>query len=95
MVVALLAEKTLAFSMAEPIVNIARGFSKDPQALAKLHLFQTTALYKMVYGTRKTFNDNLFKTFQTTPFTLNMDEATALNNCRVFFFFFFYDIIYT
>ena len=83
MVTAFLAETSLAYSMAEPIIDMARKLSKDPQALAKLHLFRTTASYKMVYGTSKTVNNNLVKTLQTTPFALNMDEATASNNSRV------------
>ena len=60
-----------------------RELSKNRQTLAKLHLFQTTASYKMLYGTNKTFNDKLVKTLQTAPFALNMDEATASNNSRV------------
>ena len=48
MVTAFLAEKSLEFRMAEPIIDMAQELSKDPQALAKLHLFRTTASYKMV-----------------------------------------------
>ena len=68
MVTAFLAEKSLAFSMAEPIIDMVQELSKDPQALAKMHLFQTMASYKMVYGTSKTFDDNLVKTLPTTLF---------------------------
>ena len=32
-------EKSVSFSLAEPIVDMARELSRDPQALAKLHLF--------------------------------------------------------
>ena len=83
MVTAFQVEKSLAFSMAEPIIDMAREISKNRQTLAKLHLFQTAASYKMLYGTNKTFNDKLVKTLQTAPFALNMDEATASNNSRV------------
>ena len=83
MVTAFQVEKSLAFSMAEPIIDMARELSKNRQTLAKLHLFQTAASYKMLYGTNKTFNDKLVKTLQTAPFALNMDEATASNNSRV------------
>lgn len=69
--------------MTEPIINMARELSKNRQTLAKLHLFRTTASYKMLYGTKKTFNDKLAKTLQTAPFALNMDEATAWNNSRL------------
>ena len=83
MVTAFLPEKSLGFSMAEPIIDMAWELSKDSQTLAKLYLFQTMPLYKMVHGTSKTVNDNLVKTLQTTPFALKMDEATALINSRV------------
>ena len=68
MVAAFLAEKSSAFSMLEPIIDMVQELSKDPQALAKLHLFETMASYKIVYGASKTFNDNLVKTLPTTPF---------------------------
>ena len=42
MVTAFLTEKSLAFNMAEPIIDMARGLSKDPQTLTKLHLFRKT-----------------------------------------------------
>ena len=66
---AFITEKSLYFTLAEPIIDLAKELSKDPQALAKLHLFRTTASYKMVYGTGKTLTDNLVKTLKTTPFS--------------------------
>ena len=83
MMTAFIAEKSLSFTLAEPIIDLAKELSKDPQVLAKLHLFRTTASYKMVYETGKTLTDNLVKTLKTTPFSLNMDEATAQNNNRI------------
>ena len=83
MVTAFLAEKSLSFNLAEPMIDMARELARDPQALSKLHLFRTTASYKLVYGTSKTFNDKLVEVLQTTPFSLNMDEATATNNTRI------------
>ena len=62
MVTAFLAEKSFAFSISEPIIDMARELSKDPLALAKLYLFRTTTSYKIVYITSKTVNDNFLKT---------------------------------
>ena len=83
MVTAFLVEKSMAFSMVEPIIDMEWELSKDPQALAKLHLFRTMASSKMVYGTSKTVNNNLVKSLQTTLIALNMDEATAPSNSRM------------
>ena len=78
-VTAFLVEKSLAFIMAEPIIDMAQELSKDLQTLPKLHLFGTMASYKMVYGTRKTFNDNVVKTLQITPFAaLNYSKMCAV-----------------
>ena len=62
MVTAFITEKSLSFSMAEPVIELAKELAKDSQDLAKLHMFRTTASYKMVYGKGKTLNDNLIKT---------------------------------
>ena len=77
MVLAFVAEKSLSFSMAADIVNIAKELSKDPKVLNKIQVARTTSSYKMSHGLAKNFDFELCEKLRSCSFSLNLDEATS------------------
>lgn len=75
MILGVIAENGLPFSMGQVIIDTAKELIKDPHALDKVALSRTAASYKMRFGLEKTYSENL-------PFSLNMDESFSNNHKR-------------
>ena len=76
-------QHSLFLCVVDPIVQLAKEFSKDPTTLLKLHMHQTTTSNKL-FGVSKTMQDQLVVKLKNVPFSLNLDEATSTNLLRVF-----------
>ena len=76
-------QHSLFLCVVDPIVQLAKKFSKDPTTLSKLHMHQTTTSNKL-FGVAKTMQDQLVMKLKNVPFSLNLDEATSTNLLRVF-----------
>ena len=83
LVLGVLAEHSLPFSMAEVIVNVSKELSADKKALNHLVMKRASASYKMKFGIAKTFLQATIENLKSTKFSLNIDEATSVNNMRV------------
>ena len=62
---------------------IAKEFTKDPKALSRLHMYRTSASYKLTHGLSKSLHERLMSKLKEMPFSMNLDEATS-NLLRVF-----------
>lgn len=78
-----IAEKSLPFSLVPDLLDLVKCFSKDKKALDRTHMSRTAASYKLRLGLAKTFADNLSTDLRDTFFSLNIDESTSANNCRI------------
>ena len=76
-------QHSLFLCVVDPIVQLAKEFSKDLTTLSKLHMRRTTALYKL-FSVAKTMQDQLVVKQKNVPFSLNLDEATSTNLICVF-----------
>lgn len=83
MLLAFIAEHSLPLSLAPQLVNLTKACSRDPQALSQVSLSKTSAAYKIKHGLSKTITDALIFDLQSTPFSLNIDEATSSNTKKV------------
>ncbi|XP_061574023.1 uncharacterized protein LOC133440720 [Cololabis saira] len=83
LVLGTLAEHSLPFTTADIIVRVAKELAKDPKALENVHLEASTASYKMRFGLQKTFTEKTVEAIQSSPFSLNLDEATTASNKKV------------
>lgn len=83
MVISFIAEKSLAFSIAPDIIELAKALATDKKALDKLSMHRTAASYKLQYGVAKTFKEKLFEDLKTSFFSLNMDESTSKNHQKI------------
>ncbi|KAG5276736.1 hypothetical protein AALO_G00109140 [Alosa alosa] len=83
MVLGVLAENSLPFSVAPVIVELAQTLALDKVALQGIKLSRTAASYKMVYGLGRTFSDRIFANMRRFLFSLNVDESTSNNNKKV------------
>ncbi|GBN78845.1 hypothetical protein AVEN_147570-1 [Araneus ventricosus] len=83
LILGVIAEHNLPFSMAPVLVNVSKALAEDKKALNHLSLSRNCASYKMKFGVAKTFLQDTLKNLQTIKFSLNLDEATSNNNMRV------------
>ena len=83
MLLGFLAEKSLCFTLAQPIIDLSKELASDPKALNALSMDRNTASYKMRFGLAKTLQDELFEDLRNSFFSLNIDEATSDNKQRV------------
>lgn len=83
MFLAVMAEHSMPLTIAPILVDLARAASRDPQALARLQLSPASAAYKIQYGLADTIFSSLIDDLKSTPFSLNIDEATSSNNKKV------------
>lgn len=74
-----LAEKSLPFSLAPDIIDLAKALSQDRKVLNQMTMHRTAASYKMRYGVAKTFQEKLLDDLKKTFFSLNLDESTSNN----------------
>lgn len=79
MLVSFLAEKSLPFSLAPDILELAKALSNDRKALSELKMHHTAATYKLQYGVAKTFQEKLSEDLKKNYFSLNIDESTSNN----------------
>lgn len=83
LVLGVLAEHNLPFSMAEVLIDVSKTLSEDKKALNHLNMKRASATYKMRFGVAKTFSDATIENLRKLHFSLNIDEATSTNNMRV------------
>ena len=83
MVLGVLAEHSLPFTMAPVLVELAQTLALDKVALNSMKLSRTAATYKMVHGLGRTFSERTFSNLRKYPFSLNLDESTSNNNKKV------------
>lgn len=83
MILSTMAEHSMPLTFAPVLVELARTCSRDPKALAQVQLSSCSAAYKLKYGLAKTILESLILDLQSTPFSLNIDEATSSNNKKV------------
>ena len=83
LVLAVIAENSLPFTMAPVLVNMAKTLALDKHALAGLTMDRTTASYKLRFGLSKTIMNETIKNLNVSKFSLNIDEATSNNKKRV------------
>lgn len=80
MILSTAAEHSLPMTMAQVFVDVARECSKDITALAKMELGRTSATYKLRFSVAEACTQHLVDELCTTPFSLNIDEATSSSN---------------
>lgn len=61
MLLGFLAEKSLPFTIAEDLLDLAKALSTDKKALNSMSMHRTSASYKIRYGLAKTFADSLIE----------------------------------
>lgn len=83
MVLGVLAERSLPFSIAPVILELAQTLVLDKVALQGMKLSRTAAAYKMVHGFGRTYAERTFSNLRRIPFSLNIDESTTNNNKKV------------
>lgn len=83
MVLAVLPENSLSFSVAPVIVELAQTLAMDKVALQGIKLSHTVTSYKMVHGQGQTFSERVFSNTRIFPFSLNVDESSSNNNKKV------------
>ena len=83
MFLSVIADNTLATTIAPVLVQLVQETSKDSAALAKVELGRTAAAYKLKYGVAKSITDGIVVELQMSPFLLNVDEATGTSHKKV------------
>jgi len=83
MVLGVLAEHSLPFTMSPVLIQLSKALSDDPKALQLLSMDRTSASYKMRFGLGETFLNKTLKNISECPYSLNMDESTSNNLMRV------------
>ena len=83
MVLATAAEQGWSLSSIPVVIDLAKNLASDPEVLSNLKMDRTTASYKMKHGLAFTIRQRTVKVMQTQPFSLNIDEATSSNTCKV------------
>ncbi|GBM40158.1 Breast carcinoma-amplified sequence 3 [Araneus ventricosus] len=83
LILGVIAEHNLPFSMAPVLVNVSKTLAEDKKALNHLSLSRNCASHKMKFGVAKTFLQDTLKNLLTIKFSLNLDEATSNYNMRV------------
>ena len=83
MVLGVLAEHNLPFTMAPALIDTAKELVKDKKVLDDLTMDRTTASYKMQYGLKKTVMEKTLHNIKSSSFSLNIDEATSSGNKKV------------
>jgi hypothetical protein len=83
LILGILAEKNLPFSMAPVLIDASKALAADKKALSQLKMSRATASYKMRHGLAKTFLDETVENLKCNKFSLNIDEATSANSLRV------------
>ncbi|GBN86469.1 hypothetical protein AVEN_55107-1 [Araneus ventricosus] len=80
LILGVIAEHNLPFSMAPVLVNVSKALAEDKKALNHLSLSRNCTSYKMKFGVAKIFLQDTLKNLQTIKFLLNLDESTSYNN---------------
>lgn len=83
MILSVMAENNISFSVVPDIVKLIQECSRDPKALARVTLNRVTAAYKLKYGLADYFQHAIISCMKECPFSLNLDEATSSNNKKV------------
>ncbi|XP_029624602.1 uncharacterized protein LOC115203766 isoform X2 [Salmo trutta] len=83
MVLGVLAEHSLSFTIAPVIVELAQNLAIDKVALERMKLSTTVASYKMVHGLVRTFSKRTFSNLSWFPFFFYLDESTSNSNKKV------------
>ena len=83
MLLAFLAEKSLPFTLASEILELAKNLSKGRKALSQMKMKRTAATYKLEYGLAKTFQEQLYEDLRKNFFSLNIDESTSSNSQKI------------
>lgn len=68
-------EHNLLLSMSKPLTDLAQEFSNDKEALERLSMNRTTALYKLIFSFSKTVEDAHLEELLVSSFSLYIDEA--------------------
>ena len=77
MILGFIAENSLPVSIASSLTDLIKEVSRDPKALVKVALSKQIAINKMNYGLAKTFTATIVDKLKSTPFSLNIDEASS------------------
>ncbi|GFO36923.1 hypothetical protein PoB_006342800 [Plakobranchus ocellatus] len=83
MILSMMAENNISFSVAPKLVELIRECCNDPKALAGVALDRCVAAYKLKYGVSDFFTTGIIECMKTCPFSLNIDEATSSSNKKV------------
>ena len=78
------AENSLSFSFAPKLIQFAKECARDPKALDKLEMSQTTVAYKLTEGVSLCYRKKVVQTMKTVPFSINIDECVSSNFRKVF-----------
>ncbi|GFN88405.1 hypothetical protein PoB_001491100 [Plakobranchus ocellatus] len=83
MILSMMAENNISFSVAPRLVELIRECCNDPKALAGVALDRCVAAYKLKYGVSDFFTTGIIECMKTCLFSLNIDEATSSSNKKV------------
>lgn len=83
LILGVLAENNLPFSMAPVLVEVGKTLAEDRKALNHLSIKRNCAAYKMRFGVAKTFFQETLTNLENMKFSLNVDESTSNNHMRV------------
>ena len=75
-----LTEHTLPLNLAPELIKLAQTLSNDQKALQQLSMETFTATYKLKHGLREVTRKRLVTKLKSTPFSINLDEATTKSN---------------
>ena len=73
-------EHTLPLNLAPELIKLAQTLSNDQKALQQLSMERFTATYKLKHGLHEVTRKRLVTKLKSTPFSINLDEATAKSN---------------
>ena len=80
---AFVSQHCLPFSIADDLVNFAKCLSEDKPALDKMTLSKWSITYINTHGVTKCIKDDLKHKLRGTMLSLNLDEATNINNDKI------------
>ena len=80
MICAFLAQHTLRLDLAPHFVKLAQALSSDHKALQTLSMERFSATYKLKHGLHEVTRKRIINKMRTTPFSINLDEATSKSN---------------
>ena len=83
MVLAYSAQTNGSFAQVPGLIELAKELARDPTALSSLKMSESAASYKSTFGLGLTFKNSLVESLRASPFSLNIDEATACNHEKV------------